>query len=437
MISPFLNHVIKLVYDRRPDLKPVLPGPSSLVSGASPSSAVPGAHEQPGTKDPHEEPGTRNQEPIVEPIVPMSFDAANRIPRRVPTPVVRPPLSFCKTTGVTLEPGRRVIVMADTGGVARALAQRLGSCGVIPLVIDAPLADDRFDAQIAEWLSAGPISGVYWLPALDREPDVRDMTFETWRESLRVRVKLLYRLMRALYGQMDQQGAFLVAGTRCGGQHGYDAAGSQSTLAGAVSGFAKAFKRERGGATVKVVDFGERAPAAVAALMVDETLRDPGIVEVGYADTVRCTIGLSERSAADGQPGLTLSKDTVFVVTGAAGSIVSAIVTDLAAASGGVFYLFDRVPEPDPADRDLARFRNDREGLKRDIAARMKARGDRATPVMVERELAAIERSHAALEALQAVEQCGGIAVYTSVDLTDPSAVTRAIETVREQSNPR
>ena len=43
----------------------------------------------------------------------------------------------------------------------------------------------------------------------------------------------------------------------------------------------------------------------------------------------------------------------MFVITGAAGSIVSAITADLAAASGGTFYLLDLVPEPDPDNPDL------------------------------------------------------------------------------------
>ena len=63
----------------------------------------------------------------------------------------------------------------------------------------------------------------------------------------------------------------------------------------------------------------------------------------------------------------------MFVVTGAAGSIVSAITADLAAASGGTFYLLDLTPEPDPRNSDLARLDTDKEGLKRDIFERLKA----------------------------------------------------------------
>ena len=36
----------------------------------------------------------------------LPFDAANSIPRRVPVPVLRPPLNICKPTGVTLAPAR-------------------------------------------------------------------------------------------------------------------------------------------------------------------------------------------------------------------------------------------------------------------------------------------------------------------------------------------
>ena len=126
-----------------------------------------------------------------------------------------------------------------------------------------------------------------------------------------------------------------------------------------MTGFTKAYKRERPDALVKAVDFEADASAAeIADVLIAETLRDPGAVEIGYQGGHRWTIGLEERPAADGQPGMTLDKDSVFLVTGAAGSIVSAITADLAAASGGTFYLLDLVPEPDPANPDLAALRH-------------------------------------------------------------------------------
>ena len=85
---------------------------------------------------------------------------------------------------------------------------------------------------------------------------------------------------------------------------------------------------------------------------------------------------------------MTLGTEHCFLITGAAGSIVSAITADLAAASGGTFYLLDLVPEPDPNNPDLKRFVSDKDGLKRDLFARIQASGQRATPALVEKELA-------------------------------------------------
>ena len=183
---------------------------------------------------------------------------------------------------------------------------------------------------------------------------------------------------------------------------------------------------------MKVVDFeATRAANEIADTLIDETLRDPGAVEVGYRNAARWAVGLREQPIADGQGGLTLDADTVFVVTGAAGSITSAITSDLAAASGGTFHLLDLVPEPDAANPDLQRFASDREGLKRELFERMKARGDRATPAAVDKQLGALERQHAALAAIEAVRRAGGVAYYHCADLRDAAAVGAAIADVR------
>ena len=99
--------------------------------------------------------------------------------------------------------------------------------------------------ETAEALAAAPVEGVYWLPALDDEGELAAMTPATWREAVDLRLKSLYRTMRALYDQIAPAGTFLVSATRLGGQHGYGEAGATAPLGGAVTGFTKAYKRER------------------------------------------------------------------------------------------------------------------------------------------------------------------------------------------------
>ena len=357
--------------------------------------------------------------------------ATDRYPRRVPVAVLRPSLDLCKQTGVALDSNHRVVVMLDEGGVGANLVERLTERGCTSLVLDAGMDAEKLAGTLDGWLADGPVSGVYWLPALDDEGPIEAMDPPAWHDALVRRVKNLYVTMRCLY---DGQ-PFLVAATRLGGYHGYDETGATAPLGGAVSGFAKAYRREQPDALVKVVDVpGGRDAAAVASLLVDETLRDPGCVEVGYPnDGLRWTVGLAEApfSPATDKP---LDAGSVFVVTGAAGSIVSAITADLAAASGGTFHLLDLTPAPDPDDPDLQRFVTDKDGLKSDLAARLKEGGQRPTPVLIEKQLARIERLAAAHAAVRAVTEAGGTARYHQVDLTDVDAVARVMGEVRDSS---
>ncbi|MDR3658599.1 MAG: SDR family NAD(P)-dependent oxidoreductase, partial [Mycobacterium sp.] len=363
------------------------------------------------------------------PTVKGDIAATDRVPRRVPVPALRPDLEACLPTGVELGAGTRVAVMPDHGGVGHALVSRLTRLGVEVLLlnpaddIDTVLADASFD-------------GVYWLAALDDEGSLQDMDLPGWRKALRHRVRDLYLAMRRLW----EQSPFLVVATRLGGYHGYDEAGATCPLGGAVTGFAKAYRRERPDALVKAVDFPvSRKTSALADALIDETLRDPGCVEVGYAGGRRWGVGLADRPFPAGDEagdfaGQIVGAEPVFVVTGAAGSIVSAITADLAAAFGGTFHLLDLTLAPDPADPDLARYASDRDGLMGEIADRLRARGERPKPVLIERELARLERLHSALAAMRAIEAAGASAHYHSVDLTDAAAVRNVIAQVGDTS---
>ncbi len=413
---PTLADVIRFAHDR-----------SALVA-AAPVSAVKAERAEPKPAAPSSSTSIQPARPVL-----ASLDAANRIPRRVPAAVLRPPLAFCKATGVKLDSSSRVVVMPDNGGVGGALTKLLRARGVEVLHIDGLPDADALTRLLKNWIAAGPVHGVYWLPALDHEGNLREHDSSAWHDAVGVRVKSLYVTMRALYEHIECPGRFLVSATRLGGHHGYDDAGAAYPLGGAVVGFVKTYKRERPESLVKAVDFEpNRKAEEIADLLVEETLHDPGAFEIGYTGDQRWTVGLEEQPAADGQPGMVLDKNTVFLVTGAAGSIVSAITADLAAASGGTFYLLDLVPQPDPDNPDLKRFVSDKENLKRDLFARIQARGERATPALVEKELASLERARAAQTAIDAVRAAGGTPYYFSVNLADAGAVAKVIDQVRQ-----
>ncbi len=373
---------------------------------------------------------------------PESYDLAeaDKMPRRIPTPVLRPDLDLCKPTGVVLAAGSRIVIMPDQGGVSKALATRLKKLGALPLLLDPTAAISETVEQIESWLDEEPVQGVYWLAALDVEPDLESMSLDEWRVNGEQRVKKLYAAMRTLYEAISTPNTFLVAATRLGGLHGYGEEGASAPMGGAVTGFAKAFhieqrlRREGSGPLVKVVDFAlSRKTAALAERLITETQADPGVVEVGIYEDRRYGIALRECPAVDGRPGMTLGPDTVFLVSGAAGGITSEIVTDLALNSQGIFYLLDLVEAPDPADADVQLLRSDREALKQKLIEDARAAGERPTPVAIEQQIAIIERGEAALRAIETVEAAGGTARYVSLNLLDAEAVAAVVKEIRER----
>ena len=267
---PTLAHVIKFAHDRQP---------ASLEVPAAVPDTTPTATTRP---------------------IPSSFEAANRIPRRVPVPSLRPPLDLCKATGVVLGSGRRVVVMSDKSGVGDALAKRLKALDVEVLRIKHGMETDTLTNLLKNWLAAGTVHGVYWLPALDDEGDLRKLDFASWHEGLQVRVKSLYATMRVLYEQVAAAGTFLVSATRMGGQHGYDEPQQWRRWVARLRASRKlisasGWTHSSRSLTLKT----KRKPSEVADILIEETLRDPGAVEIGYKEGLRWTVNLEEQPVAD------------------------------------------------------------------------------------------------------------------------------------------
>ena len=426
---PTLKHVIGFVYSMRPDLRPQEPNVAALVPAAEARASALTPAPQAQQDAPREASET--------------LAAANRIPRRVPVPVLRPGIDLCKDTGVKLGGGSRVIVMLDDGGVGKALVNRLQKLGVTALALEPGVTTAELETQVKAWLAEGGVQGVYWLPALDVEPELEQLDPAGWHEVNRRRTKNFYAAMRSLYASVAGPNTFLVTGTRLGGLHGYGETAATAPAGGAVVGFAKAYAVEQGlraagrGLLVKAVDFEPgRKTAEPAEQLIAETLYDPGAIEVGYRGGLRFGVTLAEQALAlDGEPSMHLGSETVFVVTGAAGGITSAIVADLAAASRGVFYLLDLAQLPPRDDPHVALLRSEqgREALKAALIEEARASGARPAPTQIDRQIAAVERAEAALRSVEAVEVAGGAVHYHSLDLRDGDAVAAVVDDIRRR----
>jgi NAD(P)-dependent dehydrogenase (short-subunit alcohol dehydrogenase family)/uncharacterized ubiquitin-like protein YukD len=346
------------------------------------------------------------------------------IKRRVPVPVLRPRLNLCRPTSVTLGEDQRVLVVAGNSTVGSSLARRLRARKVQVLTLNPPGMPHAMQ-KITAWLKEGPIHGVYFLPALEVEPLLAEMTPESWQQSLETRAYDMYQVLRALPDDV-----FLVCATRCGGLFGYTPEGATAPLGGLVSGFAKAVAMERPQAFIKVVDFAPEVPdATVAACLLEETLFDPAVAEVGWVGEQRFTIANRPIPLGD-ESNLTLDSSSVFLVSGGSGGITGRVVLDLARQTQGRFYLVGIEPVPDPTDADLQKLRLDHNAFKQELIKRAAAQGEKVTPVQLESRLAALDRLAALLDVMDAIRQTGAQVTYMTADVTNAGVVRKVVETV-------
>ena len=344
--------------------------------------------------------------------------------RRIPIAALRPRLDLCIPTEVKLEAGSRVIVVSDKAKVVSTLEKRLRDRGVEVLILKSTNQEDLHE-QVKQWSQEGEINGVYFLPTLLKEENLTEMTAEGWKNTLDQKFYNLVTLLRNL-----PELRFLVVATRLDGIHGLSNQGAEYPLAGAAAGFAKAVSRERKDILVKVVDFSSsEKPASLATKLVDETLHDPAVVEVSWQGEQRFTVVLQDADI-DQETSNPLPQAAVFVVSGGTGGITAPIVEDLARHTKGKFYLLARSQLPERDNPELALLTSDPDQLKFTILQRLSKSGKKATPAIINQEIASLERAAATMKTMDTIQQHGGQATYIPCDVTDREAVNHVVQKI-------
>ena len=169
------------------------------------------------------------------------------VTRRAPVPVLFPKIELCVPTQVNLE-NKEVVVVSDKGNTGTTLAKKLRTLKAVVTLVTT----DEAPLKVDEFAKAGNLAGVYFLPALDPDPDWENATANEWATARAERVDTLFHIARAL-----PESAFLLCATRMGGLHGL--INPENPLGGVVSGFTKSFRRERRGQLAKVIDFQSKA----------------------------------------------------------------------------------------------------------------------------------------------------------------------------------
>lgn len=342
----------------------------------------------------------------------------NTLRRRVPQPVLLSRIELCVPTGVVFE-GGRVLIISDQDKTSFTLEKQLEANNVEVFIVET---GSSLEAA-SEWIQKGPLLGVYCLTGLDADPKWNEPREETWKKALEQRIELLFQLSKII-----APNAFLISATRMGGLHGF--MNPANPLGGVLSGFTKAYCRERRDALVKIVDFEAHADSEfVTNCLIQETLKDPASLEVGRESELRFNIALLDQKF-ESKPELVFSEKSVFVVSGGTGGITRAVVEDLAKRSKGSFYLLSRTPLVELNDSDLQKIKKDRNGFREELIKRFASTGEKITPVQIEEKLALLERASSTMELMHQIQKYGGKAAYIKCDVTDQKSVSNAIKEI-------
>ena len=364
------------------------------------------------------------EKPTDQPENSVASEENTTIRRRIPVAVLRPRIDLCTPTGMELGQGSRVIVIQDSGKVAPALIKKLKDQQVDVLPIPSSNQEELIH-QIKGWAESNSIDGVYFLPTLNKETLLSKMGHADWYNTLKSK---FYNLVTAIRQLPEIK--FLVVATRMDGLHSVSANGADNPLSGAAAGFAKAIARERNDIFVKVVDFSSKEkPANLANKLVEETLFDPAVTEVGWEEDQRFTLVLQDSEIKSEQTNQ-IPQGAVFLVSGGTGGITAPIVEDLAQHTQGHFYLLARTHLPEKDHPELELLAKDPEQLKFTILQRLSKSGKKATPASINQEIVGLERAAATIKTMDAIHKSGGQATYLPCDVSDQNAVNEIVKQI-------
>ncbi len=195
---------------------------------------------------------------------------------------------------------------------------------------------------------------------------------------------------------------------------------------GGLAGLAKTVQREWPEVYVKALDV---APNVAAARIVEELLL-AGPVEVGL--TASTVVTLTEvLTPATGGAYTPIQSGEVVVISGGARGVTAEVAVALAEAFRPTLVLLGRSPMPEDEPAELAGITDEAE-LRRELSRRRPGSSPRALAEQARAILAAREIR----QTLRRIGQTGTKAIYQSVDVRDPEAVSAALSRVRQQHGP-
>jgi acyl transferase domain-containing protein/NAD(P)H-dependent flavin oxidoreductase YrpB (nitropropane dioxygenase family)/NAD(P)-dependent dehydrogenase (short-subunit alcohol dehydrogenase family) len=340
---------------------------------------------------------------------------------------------------------RLMLITDDGGGIAVALRDRLRQQGLKTALLHlgggetspregyeltdiSPTGLARLLETIR--LEQGPIGALVHLLPLRAWTAFEELELEGWQRRLQEDVVLLYQILQLTATDLQEAaaagGAWVVAASGLGGLFACDLEPTADFFPGqgGVAGLLKTAALELPEVRVKCVDLDvEETPDALADHLLAEIEAEDEVVEVGYRQGRRLTLGLQETSLLSyGENGLHLDASSIILVTGGARGITAAVTGELARKYRPTLILAGRAPLP--ADREDLETTGltEPQALKAALADMLQRQGRAVKLPEVETAYRHLLKEREIRANLAALRETGAQVAYFQVDVRDSVA---------------
>ena len=337
-------------------------------------------------------------------------ELSTKIERLVPNVVVAPASGFALKGICAAE---RIAVVPGDGRIAKALI--------------AELTERGFPAE--PWIESEPAPAVIHVGDVDSTHAAADAKAFYWQ---------ILETAKAVIAHHGDDGFCFVTVQDTGGRFGFDDRAVPNIESSGLPAFVKTVLQEHPAAVGKAIDIdiGRKKAKTIARRIADELLLGGPEIEVGLGQGgVRTTIRTQPISGPDSGTGpLRLADGDVVVVSGGGRGITPAAIRGIADGRGLKLLLLGRT-ELTPAP-ESCRGADDLSALMRALAEDAKGQGIEVTPEALRRQAGQVLACREVEATIATLRANGSEARYQAVDITDGSAVEKAVADVRAEWGP-
>ncbi len=206
-----------------------------------------------------------------------------------------------------------------------------------------------------------------------------------------------------------------------------------SPISGGLFGLTKSLNQEWPEVFCRTLDLSPDLDGDTTVKHILAELQDPNLLvtEVGYNKTDRFTLVAEPGKSSIIPDSLNITKNQVFLVSGGAKGITAKCVIKLAEEYQCKFILLGRSSaEIEPVWSEGYEDENE---LKRRIMEDFLSKGEKPTPIMVQKKYQTIASQREIHNTLKAINEAGGKAEYVCVDITDGMMLREKLRPIIDQ----